>query len=236
MTRTKKLVIGGLAIAALGAASVAAVAGHRGHHGWGGYGHHGGMGKHGRMGKMGMHGGFMGHGLRFVCRRNSAEKIDHMLVHLKHRAELTDAQMPTFEEFSDTVRSAAAKMKESCPPKPEWRKSKADGEEQDGDAAAKPQRPSPIERLARMETMMVAALEAIRTVRPSAEKLYATLSDEQKAKFTERRGKRGWGKHRGGKKHWRQHRGSRSDDGQGPSRGDGPDSGPDDTSDDGDDT
>ena len=221
MTRKRNLIVGGLAVAALGAASLVAVAGHRGHHGWGGHQGWGGPGHHGRMGHW-RKGGFMGRGIRFVCRRNADERIDYMLVHIKHKTDLTDAQMPAFEEFSSTVRTAAAKMRESCPPKPAWRQRDAQQGTEPGTAGeagktdepkAKRQRPSPIERLQRAETMMTAALEAIRTIRPSAAKLYATLSDEQKAKFTEPRRKRGWGKHQRSGKHWRHRRGSGSEDG-----------------------
>lgn len=218
MKRNSKILIGGLALAAVGAASFSAVAGHRGHHGWGhgerghGWGHHGKMGKYGRHGRRG---GMMGAGMRVVCRRNGAEKIDHMLVRIKHKVVVTEAQTPAYEEFANTVRGAAAKVKESCPPKPERRKRRGQAEDGATDqAATPPKRPSPIERLAHAETFMAAALEGIRTVRPAAEAFYATLSDEQKAKLTKRRHHKRWGK-RGGRghgKHWR-HRGSRSDDG-----------------------
>jgi LTXXQ motif family protein len=217
MKSKSKMLIGGLALAALGAASFAAVAGHRGHHGWGdgerghGWGHHRKGGKWG--GRHGRRGSFMGKGLRVICRRNGEEKVDHMLVRIKHKVDVTDAQMPAYEEFASTVRTAAAKVKEACPPKPAWRErgSRSD-DSATNEAATPPKRPSPIERLARAETMMVAALEGIRTVRPVAEKFYATLSDEQKAKFTERRHHKRWGKRgRGHGKKWR-HRGSRSDD------------------------
>jgi hypothetical protein len=50
---------------------------------------------------------------------------------------------------------------------------------------------SPIERLSRTQTQLEASLEAVKTVRPAAEKFYVALSDEQKAKFNEHRGWRG---------------------------------------------
>ena len=50
---------------------------------------------------------------------------------------------------------------------------------------------SPIERLDRAQARLEASLDAIKTVRPAAEKFYASLSDEQKSALVERRG-HGW--------------------------------------------
>ena len=51
---------------------------------------------------------------------------------------------------------------------------------------------TPIERLAQTQAGLEASLEALKTYRPAAEKFYAGLTDEQKAKLTERRGKGHW--------------------------------------------
>lgn len=185
MTLNRKWLVGGIALAVIGAAAAGAVARHGGH----GWGHHGGGWKHGWHGRKGP--------MRMVCGRRSAERIDHMLVRIKHKADITDAQQPAFDEFADTVRTAAAKARESCPPKPDWKKRRAERAEGGEQADATPRlKPSPIERLANMEKMLAAGLEAIRTVRPSAEKLYATLSEEQQNKLRKMRRGRGWGKHR----------------------------------------
>ena len=50
---------------------------------------------------------------------------------------------------------------------------------------------SPIEQLDRAQARLEASLDAIKTVRPAAEKFYTSLSDEQKAALTEHRG-HGW--------------------------------------------
>jgi hypothetical protein len=186
MTRHAKLLLGGVALAAVGLGAAGAIARH-GHHGPG-WGHHGGMGMGGPM---------MGR----LCKgdRTAAEMADHMLVRIEHGVKPTDAQKAGFEELKTALRTAAEKVQASCPPKPA---PAADG--------TPPPRPSPVERLARAETMTAATLEAIKTVRPAAEKFYASLSDEQKKVLEERRG----GKHRW----WKRHRGG---DGDGP-RGDGP--------------
>lgn len=204
MTRKRKLIISGVAVAALSAAAVGVATARHGGHGWG---HHGG-GWHGRHHARGMK-----RPMRMICGRKAPERVDHMLVRIKHKADITDEQTPAFEEFSDTVRKAAAKARESCPPKPAWKT--RDANKDDGDNAEnKPRlKRSPIERLANMEKMLAASLEAIRTIRPSAEKLYASLSEEQQTKLRKMRGKRGWGKrHR-----WHRYR---DRDGDGP-RGEG---------------
>ena len=199
MTRKNKWLVGGLAVAVLGIATVGAIARHGGdgwrHHGGGhhGWGHH--------RGRKGM----MKHPIRMVCGRKGAERVDHMLVRIKHKVDLTEAQTPTYDEFARSVRAAAIKARESCPQKPAWRhRDRAAEANTDDKSDAKPRlRPSPIERLNNMEKMLTAGLEAIRTIRPSAEKLYASLSEEQQLKLRKTRGKRWWrrGHHRG-------HRGS----------------------------
>ncbi len=191
MTRNKKLLAGGLALALISAGGLAASA-HRG-----GMGH--GPGGHGMMG-----GPMMG----AVCSGRGAEMADHMLVGLQYKVNPTDAQKPAFEELKAAAKTAAAKAQAGCPAKPA---ATADG--------TPPPRKAPTERLALMETALAAQLDAIRTVRPAAEKFYATLSDDQKKTVTEmgpggkggwnrdggrdgerggERGHHGWGHHMGG--------------------------------------
>ncbi len=172
MTRTRKLIIGGLALAAVIGGVVAAAA-HR-HGGFGGHGWHRGGGHGGEF-------GFLAHG-GAMCGGRGAEMADIMAVRLEHRLKTTDAQKPALDELKAALRAGAAKVEASCPPRSERA---ADG--------ARPPKPTPPERLARLEAGLAARLEAIRTVRPVAEKFYATLTDEQKAKLAERdRGPGGW--------------------------------------------
>jgi len=190
MTRNKKIVIGGLVLAALTAGGIA-VSAERG-----GWGHGGGHGMRG-----GMMGGMMG----AICKGDASEKADLMLVRLEYKLKPVDAQKQAFEELKTAAKSAAIKAKAGCPPP---RVRPADG--------TRPAPKSPTERLAMMETALTAQLDAVRTVRPAAEKFYATLSDEQKNAVTQRRGRGmgGWGREDDGE------RGGRGHHGRGMHRGD----------------
>lgn len=189
MTRNRKLLLAGVTVVAIGLAGAGAFAARGGDwgHGWGGHGwrhHGGGMG----MGAGAF--GFGGPGGR-LCRGNGEEMAEHIMVRLEYKVKPTDAQKAPFEELKTAAKTAAQKMQAACP---EDSKSADDG--------PRP-RLSPIERLDRAQTRLEAQLDAIKTVRPAAEKFYASLSDDQKEKLAERR----W---RGGK-----HR-DRGDDGPGP--------------------
>lgn len=177
MTRNRKMLLGGAALAVVGLGAAGAVA-RQGHHGWG---HHGG----------GMHGGFFGPGFGHmgkVCRDGrAAEMVDHMAVRIEHRAKPTEAQRGAFDELKTAMKSAAEKLQAGCP---------AQAKAEPGKDSSPPPRPSPVERLANAEQMTAATLEAIKTVRPAAEKFYAQLSDEQKASLTPERKGRGWWRHR----------------------------------------
>src|SRR5262245_2050575 len=174
MTRNRRLVLAGVATAAIGLAAAGAYAAHRDGgwkgHGWG---HRGG-----HMGFMGL--GGIGAPMGRICRGDPSEMTDHMLVRIEHKVKPTDAQKGAFEDLKTAARSAADRIKAACP---------ADVADQD------PPRPtlSPIDRLSRTQTQLEASLEAVKTVRPAAEKFYVALSDEQKAKLNERRGWRGKG-------------------------------------------
>ena len=176
MTRKGTFILAGVAVAALGLAAAGAIA-HRGgdwgHHGWR---HHGGP-----AGLMGFGGDFAGPMGRF-CRGDATEMADHMIVRIEHKVKPTDAQKGPFEELKSAARAAAEKMRAGCP-----KESQADAAK---DGAKTP--PTPIERLDRAQARLEAALDALKTVRPAAEKFYAALSDEQKAKLTERRGRGHW--------------------------------------------
>jgi hypothetical protein len=173
MRRTAKYLIGGIALTGLMAGGIAASA-HRGDWGHSGGGHGGGYGK------MGGKGGMMG----AVCKGNASEIADLMLVRLEYKIKPTDAQKPAFNDLKAAAKTAALKAKAGCPTEPVRG---ADG--------ARPAPKAPTERLALMEAKLAAELDAIRTVRPAADKLYATLSDEQKTALVQREGS-GW-KHRG---------------------------------------
>jgi hypothetical protein len=195
MTRNSKFVLAGVAAATIGLAAAGAYAAHRDGGGWG---RHGGWGHYrGQMGFMGL-GGFGGPMGR-ICRGDPSEMTDHMLVRIEHKVKPTDAQQGAFEELKTAARSAAEKIKAGCPKDVVT----------DKDAP----RPvlSPIERLSRTQAQLEASLDAVKTVRPAAEKFYVALNDDQKAKLNERHG-------------WRGQRGDKGRDGPGnPGNDDGPD-------------
>ncbi|MGQ0674445.1 MAG: Spy/CpxP family protein refolding chaperone [Hyphomicrobium sp.] len=172
MTRHAKLLLGGVAVAALGLGAAGAIARH-GHHGHGFGGMHGGMFGPG-MGSMG----------KFCRDGRTAEMADLMLVRLEYRVKPTDAQKAGFEELKSATRAAAGKLAAGCPARP------AEPAQTDGPRP----RPSPVERLANAEAMTAATLDAIKTVRPAAEKFYATLSEAQKTALNERPHRWGRGK------------------------------------------
>jgi hypothetical protein len=177
MTRKGKYILAGVAAATVGLAAAGAVAqrghwdGHKGRH----FAHGGGAGL--------LALGFGGPNGR-ICRGDSAEFADVLLVRLEHRVKPTDDQKGAFDEFKTATRAAAEKLRAACPKKP------------DPSAEGDQPRRTPIERLAQTQAGLEASLDALKTYRPAAEKLYASLSDEQKAKLTPRRDKGDWWKRR----------------------------------------
>jgi len=151
MNRKSKLLIGGLVAAVLGVGTTFAVAQYRmGLHAYGGM----------REG--------MGFRLGLFC--GDGSHVDRMLERLEERVKPTEAQQGVFADFRTAAKTAADKVKASCPI----------------------ERPRNVpERLAMAEKRAEAALDALRTVRPAADKLYAALSDEQKAEMN------------GLRRHWR---------------------------------
>jgi hypothetical protein len=87
----------------------------------------------------------------------------------------TDAQLPKFEELKAASANSADVMRDAC-------------------LADVPE--TIVGRTEAMEKRMEAMLQAVRTVRPALEALYATLSDEQKARLDSN-------SHRGRFWHWR---------------------------------
>jgi hypothetical protein len=116
----------------------------------------------GMMGR-GMMGGWMmgGRGVGRMCNAGagfSGWRADRIAEVIKP----TDAQRPKFEEFKAASIKASEAMRDTC---------QADV----GDTI--------VARTEAMEKRMDTMLQAIRTVRPTLEALYATLSDEQKARL-----------------------------------------------------
>ncbi|MBN8910955.1 MAG: Spy/CpxP family protein refolding chaperone [Rhizobiales bacterium] len=183
MTRKGKYILAGVAATTVALVAAGAMA-QRGH--WDGHkGRHFGHGA--GAGIMGL--SFGGPNMRF-CRGDSAEMADHALVRIEHRVKPTDDQKVAFEEFKTATRAAATKLSEACPQRPE----KTD----DGKRVKR----TPIERLDQTQAGLETSLEALKSFRPAAEKFYAALNDEQKAKLD--RGSFRFGKDKG---HWKRDRG-----------------------------
>jgi hypothetical protein len=198
MTRNGKILAGAAVVLALGSAAAVAHRGgdwhHKGPPGWGG-----------PYGMIGLGGGPL-------CRGNPAEKADLMMVRLEYKVKPTDAQKPAFEELKTAVKSAATKVAAACPAKPD--RSAEPG------ADAKPAPKDITARLADTEAQLTAALDGIKTIRPAAEKFYASLDDAQKQAVSEiGRGKGGkWGHHH---HRWEQRGDRGGPEGGPPSRDDG---------------
>jgi hypothetical protein len=94
-------------------------------------------------------------------------------------ARFDATQRPAWDELKAAIGRAQARVDEGCKATAALRASGAT---------------EPPARLAMMEAMLSTGLDALREVRPAADKLYATLSPEQKAalqRFMERGPRRG---------------------------------------------
>ncbi|GLS34484.1 hypothetical protein GCM10010869_00720 [Mesorhizobium tianshanense] len=96
------------------------------------------------------------------------DRIDGRLAFLKTELKITDEQAPSWDELAAVVRSTAEAHNELMRGMIK--------EFHDGDFLKKPLP----ERLAYQQTHLEARLEQVKTVKAAVEKLYATLSDEQK--------------------------------------------------------
>ena len=103
----------------------------------------------------GMHG-------RMMCSPRAAGFAEWRIDRLERALSLTDAQRPKFEDYKAAAKKAADAMRSACP------------------ADTPATLPG---RMDAMEKRMEAMLQAIKTVRPAFDALYATLSAEQKAAF-----------------------------------------------------
>jgi LTXXQ motif family protein len=122
-----------------------------------------------RMGVGGGARGGMGFHLGMFC--GDGSRADHVLDRLERRLQPTDAQKAVFADFKAAAKTAGEKVKGACP--------------------IERTRNLP-ERLAMAEKRAEAALDALRILRPAADKLYAALSDEQKATINGLRRRWGW--------------------------------------------
>ena len=97
-----------------------------------------------------------------VCSDDAAQLADWPIERISEVVQPTDAQRPALEELRAASAKAIDVLKAGCPK----------------------HLPSiPTGRLAAMESRLQTMLAAVQTVRPSLERFYQSLSDEQKARF-----------------------------------------------------
>jgi hypothetical protein len=106
--------------------------------------------------------GRMGH----MCEHRDETRIDMMEAYMESRLELTEAQMPAWNNAVETVRDAMAAKQAAC------------------DAAKDQGRPeNTLEALDRAEQHMEAGLEQVKAIRAAVGDLYNVLDAEQQATF-----------------------------------------------------
>lgn len=101
------------------------------------------------------------HGDAHFCEMNGPLG-GHMVERLERAIKPTDAQKPELDALKAALTKAQDTMKASCP--------------KEGDAVDL----SPPGRLATMEKHLSTMLEAVKTIRPAADALYAKLDDKQR--------------------------------------------------------
>ena len=109
------------------------------------------------------------------CGPDRNERLNRMVEMIEGFANFSPDQQPAWERLRDSVRSASGKLGAAC----DTMRSGRDG--------------TPPERLAGLETMLSAGLDAVREVRPNFDAFYATLNDKQKTaldRLIDRRGRR----------------------------------------------
>ena len=129
-------------------------------------------GGHDRPMMGGMH-GMQAMSPKAMCQEHVARRIGNR-AYLKTRLELKPEQMSAWNAFEKAADEASKKDLTRCASLPAEMKN----------------RPTYPERLTLQEDMMKARLESIQAVKPSLQALYAVLTDEQKAVFDRRSGRR----------------------------------------------
>jgi hypothetical protein len=114
------------------------------------------------MGMMGM----MGQG-GMMAMMGMGEHIEGRIAFLRAELKITDAQLPQWNAFADALRANAKRMSG-------MRNTMMQNMSQGGTSASAPA------RLDRMEKMMTAMLDAVKTTKAALGPLYAALSDDQK--------------------------------------------------------
>jgi hypothetical protein len=119
--------------------------------------------------------GMMARGMGAACNPGGAGFVQWRMERIERAIKPTEAQKSALNELRSASAKAAEAVAAACPT--DFPKTSSD-------------------RLAFMEKRAEAMLQAIRTVRPAFDALYATLSDTQKSSLDAfGAGRRGWGGH-----------------------------------------
>ena len=97
-----------------------------------------------------------------LCSQQAGSFIDLPVQRIEQVVQPTAQQQSAFDDLKKAAQKAGDQLQSSCP-------------------TAVPK--SPVARLDTIETRLTAMADAIKSVRPDLENFYASLSDEQKAKF-----------------------------------------------------
>jgi glycerate kinase len=113
-------------------------------------------------GKSGGSAGSSSANLAALCGQQSGSFVNLPVQRIEQVVAPTSQQQNAFDDLKKAAQNASDQLRSSCP-------------------TAVPQ--SPVARLETIQTRLSAMADAIKSVRPSLESFYASLSDEQKAKF-----------------------------------------------------
>jgi hypothetical protein len=113
-------------------------------------------------GKSGGSAGSSSANLAALCGQQSASIVNLPVQRIEQVVAPTSQQQNAFDDLKKAAQSASDQLRSSCP-------------------TAVPQ--SPVARLETIQTRLSAMADATKSIRPSLESFYASLNDEQKAKF-----------------------------------------------------
>jgi hypothetical protein len=113
-------------------------------------------------GKSGGSAGSSSANLAALCGQQSASIVNLPVQRIEQVVAPTTQQQSAFDDLKKAAQSASDQLRSSCP-------------------TAVPQ--SPVARLETIQTRLSAMADATKSIRPSLESFYASLNDEQKAKF-----------------------------------------------------
>lgn len=140
-----------------------------------------------------------GHGglLTLVCSPNGAEQLEISLVRMAHRLTLTPEQQPLFDDLRTTALTAQTNFADTCAAARPAKAASTPAAPSTAPAApsapvaATATRPTLVEALKTRIALDTARIEALNTVLPKLETLYAALTDTQKGAIeTRQRGDR----------------------------------------------